>query len=72
MGMMGMGTKPLEDRFKKIQDHCDKNDVELAIQYDPIERTWDIWVDNDTSEPDSSADTMGEVVEFLESEFELD
>lgn len=71
---MGVATKhsSMDDRFKKIQEHCDKNDVEISINYDPIERLWDVWVDNEDQDPDTSVETMEEVVEYLESEFELD
>lgn len=61
--------KPLEDRFKAIQDHCRENHIGLSLDYDPIPDKWIAWdVDEQLTD---QCDGFEELVEALEVEFAL-
>lgn len=61
--------KPLEDRFKAIQDHCRENHIGLGLEYDPIPDKWMAW-DGETELTDQ-CDGWEELIEALEVEFDL-
>jgi len=61
--------KSVEDRFKAIQNHCKENDISLGLEFDPIDGKWVAWDDQD--QLTDAADGLDELVDALESEFQL-
>lgn len=65
-----MGTKKsVEDRFKAIQEYCKENHVSLGLEFDPGIDKWVAW--DDQVQLTDAADGLEELVDALESEFQL-
>lgn len=61
--------KSVEDRFKAIQEYCKENHISLGLEFDPVDCSWVAW--DDQEQLTDAADGLEELVEALESEFQL-
>lgn len=71
MGKNAKGNMVLEDRIKAISDRCAKEHSELELTFDPVDNTWNCWLDSDSEEPTFVAESFEEIIEALEAEFNI-